>query len=64
MTKSKFVSGFVDPPGPFGSLEEWEVFAREFEAAFEGPFAAEVLAEARDMIAKKKAAQAAGGDWP
>ena len=46
----------IDPPSPFASLEAWETFAAEMEKikdTHEG--AAEHLAEAKEVIAQKKA---------
>lgn len=47
--------GFIDPPTPFCSLERWEQFAAEMERfQYELVGAADLLREAREMIAEKR----------
>ncbi|SHG79735.1 hypothetical protein SAMN02745157_4858 [Kaistia soli DSM 19436] len=53
------IHGFIDPPSPFASVEEWEAFVRDVEdLEDQSPEVARELREARRIIAEKKAANA------
>ncbi len=46
--------GFIDPPSPFASVEEWEAFVESIKD-LEGPLADEERRDALRVIAEKKA---------